>query len=607
MRDTNIAEDMTGKYINKRHNQIKERILYSAMDFTQELLTNDNLDHALSNGIHMLGNATQVDRVYYWENHYDQQSKRWLTSQKFEWCLHNVESQMDNPKLQNVPFNQSRDLIGTLSQNKIFSSHTKDMKDGKNSTKQVLKAQGILSILVIPIFVKNKFRGFIGFDSCHIEKEWSQVEISLLNSFVLLYEKALERKCLEKRVAQSKENFLNFFHMIQDLLFVLDLEGNIIEVNENVLATFNYSKEELLGKSVLMLHPKDKAEDVQKTIEDLVAKKIESCNIPAITKEGHIFPVETRTSEGLWNGEPVIFAVSKNISELSVSEEKFSKAFNNSGISMFISKFEEGEFLDVNDTFVDFTGYTREELIGQNAFDLQLIKSHKNREMLKEKIESDNQISGLEIEIKSKNNGIRTGLVNIVPLNINHEKRLLSSIIDITDRVEYEKQLLEVSNRDSLTGIYNRHCVYHKAKQIIQEYKQNGKVFSVGIIDIDNFKAVNDEYGHQVGDYVLIEFAKSIDDSLRLYDILGRYGGEEFIVILNHSNKEGSNTVLERALNIVRNKTFVCGGNEIRLTFSAGISSSEDLEKDELSIDKLVEIADKRMYIAKKSGKNRIV
>ena len=598
---------MAGKYINKEQNNIKERILYCSMDFTHELLTNNDLYSALSNGIAMLGNATQVDRVYYWENHYDEESKRWLTSQKVEWCLDDVDSQIDNLQLQNVPLEGSIDFLGTLAAEKTFSSHIKDMYNGKNSTKQTLEDQGILSILAIPVFVNHEFRGFMGFDSCKVEKEWSQVEISLLNSFALLYAKALERDLLEKNIVQVKENFSNFFNMIEDLLLVLDFDGKIIYVNNNVLQRANYSREELIGKSFLMLHPKDQAQEIQKNFQDIINKKAQSFNVPALTKDGHTFPVETINTEGLWDGKKVIFCVVKDVSELSISEEKFSATFNNSGVSMFISRFENGDFLDVNDTFLDLIGYRKDEIIGKNIGDLQMIKGQNNRNFITDGIERDGKISDFEVEIIGKDGAIRTGLVNVVPLKINQEKCLLSSIIDISDRVAYEAKLLELYNRDSLTGVYTRHYVYEKAEEIIQEYKKNDKIFSVAIIDIDYFKNVNDQYGHQIGDYVLIEFAKIIADSLRLHDILGRYGGEEFILLLNHSDRHSSNIVLKRILTIFRKTPLLFADNQIGLTFSAGISSADELEKDLLSIDRLVEIADQRMYHAKESGRNRII
>lgn len=601
------AEDITYEYTCREQNEIKERILFSSMEFTQELLTNENPYDALTNGIEMLGNATQVDRVYYWENHYDEKSKKYLTSQRIEWCLGDIVQQIDNPELQNVTFEEAGDFLGILSQNKPFSTHVREMKGGPGSTKQSFESQGILSILVLPVFLKDEFRGFIGFDSCKEEKEWSHIEISLLNSFVLLYTKVLEKKLLEESLIQEKENFNNFFNMSEELLFVVDFKGNIIDANKNAFKKLEYSRQELIGQSVLIIHPKDSIKEVQHNINTLKTEKVEYNTIPAITKSGYIFPIESRTTEGIWNGKQVLFVVSKDVSKLSISEEKFSKAFNNSGVSMFISKFKNGELLEVNDTFLDFIGYTRDEVIGKTTLELKLMNDFENRENLKGEIEKYSKVCNREIEIIGKDKKIRTGLVNIVPLNINNEKYLISSIIDITDRVEYEEKILEISNRDSLTGIYNRRFVYERMEEIIEEYKRKDKLFSVSIIDIDNFKDINDKYGHQIGDYVLKEFTKIINENLRAYDILGRYGGEEFIVVLNHSNKKESNVILQRILNIIRNKTFIFGKNKIKVTFSGGIASSEEYRKEEITADKLVGLADKRMYAAKNNGRDEIV
>lgn len=395
--------------------------------------------------------------------------------------------------------------------------------------------------------------------------------------------------------------------MIQALVLVLDFDGNIIDVNNNVLDSFDYSKAELIGKPVSMLHPSQRLEEVEQIIEDLKEKKIDQFNIPAITKNGQIIPVETKISEGLWNGQRVLFGVSRDVSELTLSEEKFSKAFNNSGVSMFISRFDDGEILEVNDTFLKFIGYPKEEVVGKKTLDFNMVKNLTDREIIKSRINISEKLTDLEIEIITKDNVTRTGLANIVSLNINNQRSLLSSIIDITDRVEYEKKLIDLNNRDTLTGVFNRLYVYQRAEEIIEEYKRNNKMFSVAIIDIDNFKSVNDTYGHQSGDYVLKEFIDTIDDNLRIYDILGRYGGEEFIVLLNQSSSDEGKIVLKRILEIMREKTFIYAGNHIKTTFSAGIASCDELDKDVVSIDKLVEIADKRMYQAKENGKNRIV
>lgn len=131
--------------------------------------------------------------------------------------------------------------------------------------------------------------------------------------------------------------------------------------------------------------------------------------------------------------------------------------------------------------------------------------------------------------------------------------------------------------------------------------------FSICILDIDKFKNINDSYGHQVGDFVLKEFTRKIKSKLRPYDLLGRYGGEEFIIILKNTNLENSNLTIERILKFTRNTDFVYDDIVINFTFSGGISNSSEFKKEKITIDALVKLADERMYKAKNNGRNKIV
>jgi diguanylate cyclase (GGDEF)-like protein len=118
-------------------------------------------------------------------------------------------------------------------------------------------------------------------------------------------------------------------------------------------------------------------------------------------------------------------------------------------------------------------------------------------------------------------------------------------------------------------------------------------------VDIDDFKDINDNYGHRIGDFILMEFSKLLKENLRSADIIGRYGGEEFLVIFPETESEGAYTILERIRQICQEKSF----RQINMTFSAGVVQ---LTNDS-SMDKLVNCADQSLYRAKSLGKNIVI
>ncbi len=141
---------------------------------------------------------------------------------------------------------------------------------------------------------------------------------------------------------------------------------------------------------------------------------------------------------------------------------------------------------------------------------------------------------------------------------------------------------------------------------IVAEYIRNVYMFSVAIIDIDYFKLINDKYGHQAGDQVLIEFTQIISNGLRPYDILGRYGGEEFIIVSVNTTSEHLKIAIERILEKIRKIEINYKGNKINFTFSTGIADGNDFIEEDLTVDRAVELADRRLYKAKQKGRNRI-
>lgn len=161
-----------------------------------------------------------------------------------------------------------------------------------------------------------------------------------------------------------------------------------------------------------------------------------------------------------------------------------------------------------------------------------------------------------------------------------------------------------LSITDELTGLYNRrHFESNFEREFLRAKRYNSNL-SVAIVDIDFFKQINDKYGHLTGDFVLREIAFILKDSLRKTDMVFRYGGEEFAILLTETDSEQSLIPLERLRKYIETKTFVKSGNSIKFTVSIGVSSNI-IETN--TPDELLELADKALYKAKNSGRNQVV
>ena len=177
----------------------------------------------------------------------------------------------------------------------------------------------------------------------------------------------------------------------------------------------------------------------------------------------------------------------------------------------------------------------------------------------------------------------------------------------VTDTSEERilRQLYESSVKDSLTGAHNREYLGERLKVEVAYAKRHQTDLSVLMMDVDHFKKVNDTYGHQVGDAVLVATATSLSETLRGEDVLARYGGEEFVIILRGIGLESAASVAERLRGLVETTPVWHEGQTIRCTISGGCASITCAEAP--SADALVAIADRRLYLAKRAGRNRVV
>jgi diguanylate cyclase (GGDEF)-like protein len=172
-----------------------------------------------------------------------------------------------------------------------------------------------------------------------------------------------------------------------------------------------------------------------------------------------------------------------------------------------------------------------------------------------------------------------------------------------TDLTEANQRLEEITKRDDLTGIYNRRHIMESLYLEVLRAKRYRMPLSFAIFDLDHFKKINDSYGHTKGDLVLQQFADVIGKRLRRTDMFGRYGGEEFAIVITQTELDPAVFLCDSLREIIARTRFGDGQTPLQLTTSAGVASfSGDMKGEDL-----IELADRSLYVAKEEGRNRVV
>ena len=170
-------------------------------------------------------------------------------------------------------------------------------------------------------------------------------------------------------------------------------------------------------------------------------------------------------------------------------------------------------------------------------------------------------------------------------------------------RLNYENSVAMAST-DPLTGIYNRRFLDSHLQTMLSHALVENRALSIAFCDIDKFKSINDSYGHETGDEVLIEFTRRIQSNMRNFDLMARMGGEEFVILLPGTSSERAEFIAERFRQVIANTPFVLSdGREIAVTVSIGVTA---LRGQGETIKEFVGRADRAMYNAKQAGRNRI-
>jgi PAS domain S-box-containing protein len=249
-----------------------------------------------------------------------------------------------------------------------------------------------------------------------------------------------KRMQMEDLIKQTRHNYETFFNTIDDFLFVLDEQGNIIYTNDTVIDRLGYTREELFGKSILMVHPPERRDEAGRIVGEMLSGMAKFCPVPIITKSSVQIPVETRVSNGFWDGKPAIFGVTKDISQIKLSEEKFSKLFYINPSACSLSGLDDHKYIEVNEAFSTLLGFEKDEVIGKTAMDLGIITTETRNAILLE-ADGNGSVNNTEADLKAKSGDIKHVLLSAENIYVQDKRYRFTVVHDITGRKQAEEKI----------------------------------------------------------------------------------------------------------------------------------------------------------------------
>lgn len=420
-----------------------------------------------------------------------------------------------------------------------------------------------------------------------------------------------------KRVENALRDAHDIFDRSAAVAFLWKNQENwpVEYVSNNVTTLFGYTVEEFTSGRVVyasLIHPEDigrVGEEVARFSQDPGASKFTHLPHRIITRGGQVKWVSDDTViRRDANGRITHYqGVIMDITERMLAQEQLRLAasvFSHTREGITITD-REGTILDINEAFTRITGYSREDIIGQNP---RVLNSGRQNaafyQAMWDALKNQGHWSG-EIWNRRKNGEVLAELLTISAVRDARGviQQYVGLFSDITERKAYEAQLEHLAHFDALTHLPNRSLLADRLHQAMAQEQRRGKKLVVVFLDLDGFKAVNDSHGHEAGDQLLIALARRLKEALREGDTLARIGGDEFVAVLTDlEDTAASVPLLKRLLAAAALPVQI---NDLSLQVSASLGVSFYPQAQDMDADQLLRQADQAMYQAKVAGKNR--
>lgn len=413
-----------------------------------------------------------------------------------------------------------------------------------------------------------------------------------------------------KEIEKRHQFLRSTFSAIPDLVWIKDRQGVYLDCNSRYESFMGKARQDIIGNT--------DHDHIKQTEADLIQahdQEVIKLRLPSIQEETYRFKSDGHEEILEIIKTPILDASSQIIGILGIGRDITSRKKAEAELRLSKEVFEntlegimitdrEGNIVDVNPAFNKITGYARDEVIGQKPSILNSGRqSPEFYEDMWQQLDRDGHWKG-EVWNRNQNGEIYAELLSISSLKDEdgNDQFYVGIFSDITHTKEQQEQLSMMAHYDVLTGLPNRALFADRFNQAILHSNRNQKLLAVCFIDLDNFKPVNDNFGHETGDQLLVEVANRLIDSVRGEDTVSRLGGDEFALLLNDitSPKECKKT-LDRILHKLE-MPFVIDDFSHYISASIGMTLYPNDNED---VDTLLRHADQAMYQAKLAGKHR--
>lgn len=286
------------------------------------------------------------------------------------------------------------------------------------------------------------------------------------------------------------------------------------------------------------------------------------------------------------------------LEKLHHSEKRFKDIFSKNSAAMYLLDSETLKIVDMNKTARDYYGFTKEECIHRKVTEINGLTDEQERELIA-CLDSGSQ-NVFHLKHMTANGQWKDVEVRATNLVLNGRKMIISIIIDITDRKKAEEQISFLAYHDALTGLSNRKAFYERLHIELERSLRTGNKAAILFLDLDGFKLINDNYGHEAGDFLLKKVAGRLKDVLRETDMVARMGGDEFTLLLTDISDRSDAEIVADKIRKSVSEPIIIEGNPVCIQASIGISISPDDGSNE---KQLLSKADYEMYIMKNGAK----